>query len=562
MQTSRRLKLILLLCCGLITFGAASFRPFRLDALAVEQASYVGNQACAKCHQEIARGYAQTPMATSSGAVGDDVVEGEFRHNPSGVRYRIVRENGAAWLEYERRDGARAGDWLQGRRQLQYFIGSNAAGRSFLSIIDRFLFQAPVTWYAQSRRWDVSPGYETDREMRFSRPIEANCLYCHASQSQPVFDTQNRYVDPPFTQPGVGCERCHGPGSLHARGLGAMINPAKLDAARRDSVCAQCHLSGEARVERAGKRLAFYRPGDLLSDYVSYFVFDESQKTGLKANSHVENLGQSACKQRSGESMSCLNCHDPHFAPAPRDRADYFRGKCLECHRTEGLPANERHTLKSDCAGCHMPKSRAVDGGHGVLTDHRIRRVPSAPGAEALAGRKLVSFPGFASDARMLGLAYAEVALRSNDPFHQREAWLLLREALPRHATEPELLTRLAFIHEARNETEQALRLYEAALRAEPRRAQQFVIAAVNAGRIYAARGEMGRAIALWQDALTRNPALSEAAFNLALALQSQGDRKRAGEALMQLLRFEPDSARTKDLLRQIRVAEKQTGRE
>jgi tetratricopeptide (TPR) repeat protein len=71
----------------------------------------------------------------------------------------------------------------------------------------------------------------------------------------------------------------------------------------------------------------------------------------------------------------------------------------------------------------------------------------------------------------------------------------------------------------------------------------------------------MGRAIALWQDALTRNPALSEAAFNLALALQSQGNRKKAGEALEQLLRFEPDSVITKDLLRQIQFAEKQTGR-
>jgi tetratricopeptide (TPR) repeat protein len=69
------------------------------------------------------------------------------------------------------------------------------------------------------------------------------------------------------------------------------------------------------------------------------------------------------------------------------------------------------------------------------------------------------------------------------------------------------------------------------------------------------------RAIALWQDALSRNPALSEAAFNLALALQSQGNVKKAGEALERFLRFDPDSARCKDLLRQVRIAEKQAGR-
>src|SRR5262245_608287 len=224
MRIFRRLKLILLFCsCLSAPFFWAGF--FRLDAIAVEQASFVGNQVCAKCHAEIASSYAQTPMATSSGVVGDDVVEGEFRHHPSGINYRILRENGAMWLEYERRVEMPAGERLRGRQKLQYFIGSNSAGRSFLLMIDRYLFQAPVTWYAQSRRWDVSPGYEIDREIRLNRPIDANCLYCHASESQPIFGTQNRYVDPPFRQPGVSCERCHGPGSLHIQGLAAMVNP-------------------------------------------------------------------------------------------------------------------------------------------------------------------------------------------------------------------------------------------------------------------------------------------------------------------------------------------------
>jgi len=39
-----------------------------------------------------------------------------------------------------------------------------------------------------------------------------------------------------------------------------MVNPAKLDAARRDSICEQCHLAGEARVEKPGKQLAVFRP--------------------------------------------------------------------------------------------------------------------------------------------------------------------------------------------------------------------------------------------------------------------------------------------------------------
>jgi len=44
-----------------------------------------------------------------------------------------------------------------------------------------------------------------------------------------------------------------------------MIDPPRLDPARRDAVCAQCHMSGEARVDRAGMRFKDYRPGALLS---------------------------------------------------------------------------------------------------------------------------------------------------------------------------------------------------------------------------------------------------------------------------------------------------------
>ena len=43
--------------------------------------------------------------------------------------------------------------------------------------------------------------------------------------------------------------------------IAAMANPAKLAPYARDSVCAQCHLTGEARIERAGRRFAEFRAG-------------------------------------------------------------------------------------------------------------------------------------------------------------------------------------------------------------------------------------------------------------------------------------------------------------
>ena len=91
----------------------------------------------------------------------------------------------------------------------------------------------------------MSPGYAQLVEMELNHPVDSTCLFCHASRVQrPVNGTVNKFAGDAFLQPGVGCERCHGPGSDHVKGLGPMVNPAKLTGDRRDSVCNQCHLEG------------------------------------------------------------------------------------------------------------------------------------------------------------------------------------------------------------------------------------------------------------------------------------------------------------------------------
>ena len=191
-------------------------------------------------------------MAMSSGR---NLPAAEFRaHSATPLPKFAMTSTPAASSGFPR---ARSAD----QRQLSYYIGSGVAGRSFGYVRDGFLFEAPVTWYAQTGSWDVSPGYASDTASRWSRPIEPSCLFCHASQIRWREGTLNGYGDPAFGQDGVACERCHGPGSLHVEGKGKMVNPAKLEPARRDGVCAQCHLTGQSRVARAGRQFTDYRAG-------------------------------------------------------------------------------------------------------------------------------------------------------------------------------------------------------------------------------------------------------------------------------------------------------------
>jgi hypothetical protein len=53
---------------------------------------------------------------------------------------------------------------------------------------------------------------------------------------------------------------------------GAVVNPDKLDAARRDSACTQCHLEGETVVYRAGRSLSQFRAGEDLAGTAVFFV--------------------------------------------------------------------------------------------------------------------------------------------------------------------------------------------------------------------------------------------------------------------------------------------------
>ncbi len=507
--------------------------------------SYVGNSQCALCHQSIYRSYSRHPMALDSGLVDEIPSEGLFSNNPSSIRYRIYKKNDKAFYSY-----GRAGEPLMhGEQELKYFIGSGKRGRSYLYSLDGFLYQSPVSYYAQKKKWDVSPGYESEREMP-SRPIEVSCLYCHASQVQHINDTLNRYGSPPFLYNGISCERCHGPGGEHVKGVGRMVNPAKLSPERRDSICARCHLSGEASIQQPGKNLNQFKPGDLLSDYISEFVYKDEKQERLRAVSHVVAITQSMCKQRSGDRMSCLSCHDAHSTPSVEGRAAYFREKCLVCHEKQTASKNlEQHYAKNyDCAGCHMRKTLSLDINHTMVTDHRILRKPVNHESQQIPEPTLIQFGSPQSNPRDLGLAYAELALRPNHPFYQSEAYRLLSSVLPLYPKDAEVLAALAHLHHVRGEIKEAMALYEATLQVEPHR----IVPAINLGAIYAQSGRVEKAISLWQGVLEENPGVPEAGVDLSLALCAKGNREQAREVLLKVLYFNPDLGIAKQMLREL----------
>jgi tetratricopeptide (TPR) repeat protein len=509
---------------------------------------YVGNQACAKCHASIFESYQQTAMAHASGPAIDNPMTGDFVHKKSGVHYRIYSEDGKLWLSFDR-----PGDpSLRGKRELLYYIGQGRRGRTYLFSTDGFLFESPVNWYADKHMWDMAPAYGNVREAPMNLPALTSCLDCHVSGIQPpIQGTENRYTMPVFAYSGVACERCHGPGAAHVNG-GAIINPSKLAAERRDAICMQCHLEGNAAIERPNKHLYEFRPGDDLSRYIRYYVRVEEPGSGLRAASQFEALAQSTCKKKSGAAMSCTSCHNPHRSVPPEERVSFYRAKCLACHSE--LSA-KHHPNQPDCTSCHMPANASTDVAHTAVTDHRILRRPDIGPALVEVQATPSSLPRLApfpaspdpasrDDTRDLALAWASMAQKGDEAV-QKQAEQLLSKAVQGSPKDPALLSSLAYVEQRRGALNDARELYQRALAQDP----NLLDAATNLGVLEANSGHLREAVTLWEGAFQRAPGRSSIGMNIARAFCAAGQIEPARDFTVRVLQFNPDLDSAKRLL-------------
>jgi predicted CXXCH cytochrome family protein len=512
--------------------------------------AYVGNQACARCHAAIYESYQRTSMARASGPAMDGFMAAEFTHKNSGVHYRIYAENGRAWLSFDR-----PGDpEVRGTRELLYYIGSGRRGLSYLFETDGFLFESPVNWYANKQIWDTAPAYQAAREIPLNLPAYTSCLRCHVSGMQPPAQgTDNRYPEPPFTHNGVACERCHGSGAAHVNG-GAIVNPAKLTPGRRDDICMQCHLEGKAAVERPGRHAYEFQAGDALSDYVRYFLLVDAKGSGLGAVSQVEALAQSQCKKKSGDTMSCTSCHDPHRSPSAEERVAFFRGKCLGCHGAAF--GAKHHPDHPDCTACHMPASLSTDVAHTEVTDHRIPRRPQIspqlmqnPAMSSFSLPRLVPFPDTKTqpDPRDVALAWNSI-VENGMSVAEPQARALLSKAVKESPDDTALLSAFAYGEQRRGSTESARELYQKALTQYP----TLVDAATNLGVIEAQTGDLQGAMQLWQNAFLRAPARSSIGLNIARAYCAVGRFSEARTYTLRVLEFNPDLPSARKLLQSL----------
>lgn len=312
---------------------------------------FVASEACKKCHEKEYSGWKQTRMAN---------VVRDPREHPEAVLGDFAHDDPVRTF---------------GLDQVAFVYGSRWKQRYFTKRGDDY-FPLPAQWDVKKAKWlpyHVEPG--TDwwvpfyGPTNFDRPTGPTCDGCHSVN----YDIETKQV----TEWNVGCEKCHGPGSLHVDHPTRknIVNPDTLDYVRANDTCMQCHSQGRPLIDPiAGKHYDWpvgYLPGARLADYwqleetkpgvANFYQYPDltSHKNRMQANDFV----QSVMYHRG---LRCFDCHQVHSPANASNLKIAGNALCLDCHTKEnpaglhGTVSEHTHHAESSagskCIACHMPK--------------------------------------------------------------------------------------------------------------------------------------------------------------------------------------------------------------
>ncbi|HEX4021679.1 MAG TPA: tetratricopeptide repeat protein [Acidobacteriaceae bacterium] len=336
-------------------------------------------------------GRSMSPVASSS--LQNLHVPAAYYDQRLNRHFEVYAQNGKLYQSEFETDAA-GKDIFRDTHQMQWIIGSGANGFGAILQQDKYLFQAPLSFYSKPMTWGPSPGYEF-LDVGFNRPILAGCIFCHSGRPRPISATNGRFDNVPFSETAIGCENCHGPGAAHIQAMESatgrkskdlsIVNPANLTSYLANNICMSCHQTGDVRVLKPGKNYQDFRPGKPLDDTLSILMVPPTRESPPDEDhtQHYYSMILSKCYRASAGRLRCITCHDPHFEPSSQEAPAYFNKKCLTCHTSHSCtlsPELRQHSSPPDnCISCHMPKRDVRLISHSSITNHRILARPGEP---------------------------------------------------------------------------------------------------------------------------------------------------------------------------------------
>lgn len=164
-------------------------------------------------------------------------------------------------------------------------------------------------------------------------PFEEKCAFCHT--------TNYKADEKTWTEVGVGCESCHGPGSRHGadfKTAGGMIRFAQITPLQEGMICGSCHLQGGTSKFSARRFPEKYTPGDDLfagytfswADLPGHAGAVTTTTAGDPIDVHQKLLVKLELDGKSN--LRCTSCHTVHTGKHDKHKDVAREDFCFQCH--------------------------------------------------------------------------------------------------------------------------------------------------------------------------------------------------------------------------------------
>lgn len=316
------------------------------------QAQFVGSDACAGCHQAAYQSW--------KGTLHSRMV--------LPLREGLLKDAGDKWASDGKNAGPTKGNIDGNMYKLDdvvYVVGTKWKQRYLVknTITGNHQFM-DKQWNRYTRLWEPY-GQAND--------WETQCATCHTTGYRVLAqDEKNGAVTKSaYSERNVGCEACHGPGSLHAAsGNKAQIfNPKNASAAEASKVCGYCHIRSENyQIRTAQGRASEHMPNPVLGEsykagkddwtrwypdkllapgvhpedtltaenkgtdlFNAFWQDAQSTSSGLyDARKHHQEYQEYLQSKHAKAGVGCSTCHTSHAARTTA--ATPARASCVNCH--------------------------------------------------------------------------------------------------------------------------------------------------------------------------------------------------------------------------------------
>ena len=346
--------------------------------------TFVGSQKCMDCHKKEYDSWEDSHHDHAMDVAKESTVLGNFNDavfEIHGITSRFYRKDGRFFV-YTQGPGGQMAEFeithTFGWYPLQQYLVPFPGGR---------LQCLPIAWDVKQEKWyHLNPDAPVDPKdwlywTNAGQNWNGMCAECHSTNLKKNYDIKSDIYKTTWSDIDVGCEACHGPGSLHVKWaeLPDMARPqtknydlvVKTSGLRsRDLVelCAPCHS------RRAILGDYTHAEPDLLDSVLPTLLTPERYFPDGQIMDEVYVYGSFTQSKMYHRDVRCTDCHDVHSAKLIKKGNDL----CLQCHRADEYDTKEHHFHKkkgeqgepiksadgkllfdigsgATCVQCHMP---------------------------------------------------------------------------------------------------------------------------------------------------------------------------------------------------------------